>query len=69
MPIVTLQNKDGSGVITLDKDDLRLDGLVDEDGEIVTGQHFYITREGAGDYRVRRVELERERDAVELTDK
>lgn len=33
-----LRNEHGSGTVTLPKEDLRLDGLVDEDGELVETQ-------------------------------
>jgi predicted alpha/beta-hydrolase family hydrolase len=47
-----LRNEHGSGTVTLPKEDLRLDGLVDEDGELVETQAA-IQRLGSRCYVVR----------------
>ncbi len=49
-----LQERGGSGTVTLDKGDLRLDGFVDEDGNILE-QEMHVQRVGKGAYLVRAV--------------
>ncbi len=49
-----LQERGGSGTVTLDKGDLRLDGFVDEDGNILE-QEMHVQRVGEGAYLVRAV--------------
>jgi len=49
-----LQERGGSGTVTLDKGDLRLDGFVDEDGDILE-QEMHVQRVGEGAYLVRAV--------------
>lgn len=51
-----LVERDGSGTVTLDKDDLRLDGLVDPEGQVRVGQEMHVQRIGRGAYLVRAVE-------------
>ncbi len=53
MAIRKLRAIDGSGYVSLSKDDLRLEGLVDEDGEIVEGQSVHVRHEGDGEWRLR----------------
>ena len=55
MPIRKLRNIDGSGGVTLPKDDLGRDGLLDEDGEIKDA-HLAIDRVGEGEYRIKTVD-------------
>ena len=45
-----------SAGVTIPKDGLRLDGLIDEDGEIDGEQHAHIRREGPGKWTVEVVE-------------
>lgn len=47
-----LVDRDGSGTVTLDKGDLKLDGMVDENGNI-REQEMHIQRIGEGAYLVR----------------
>jgi hypothetical protein len=49
-----LVERDGSGTVTLDKDDLRVDGLVTDDGAIEE-QDVHVQRLGRGAYLVRAV--------------
>ncbi len=42
-----LQERGGSGTVTLDKGDLRLDGFVDEDGNVLE-QEMHVQRVGEG---------------------
>ena len=50
-----LVERDGSGTVTLDKDDLRVDGYVGEDGTIEE-QDLHVQRLGKGAYLVRAVQ-------------
>lgn len=50
-----LVERDGSGTVTLNKDDLRLDGMVDEEGNICE-QEMHVQRLSRGAYLVRAVE-------------
>ena len=50
-----LVERDGSGTVTLDKGDLQLDGMVDDDGSIVE-QELHVQRLGEGAYLVRAVD-------------
>ena len=45
-----------SAGVTIPKDDLRLDGLINENGEIDGEQHAHIRREGPGKWTVEVVE-------------
>ena len=45
-----------SGSVAIPKDDLRLDGLINEGGEIDGEQHAHIRREGPGKWTVEVVE-------------
>jgi len=47
-----LRNEHGSGTVTLPKEDLRLDGLVDEEGELIETQAA-VQRLGSRCYVVR----------------
>ncbi|MFC6757892.1 MULTISPECIES: hypothetical protein [Haloarcula] len=47
-----LQNRDGSGVVTIPKDDLERDGLLDDDGE-PSEHHLTVDRLGERAYVVR----------------
>ncbi len=51
-----LCDRDGTPVVSLDKDELRLDGIVGADGEISDEQEMYINRIGEGAYLVRAVD-------------
>ena len=55
MGLRQLVERDGSGTVTLDKGDLKLDGLVDEHGNI-REQEMHIQRVGPGAYLVRAVD-------------
>ena len=50
-----LVERDGSGTVTLDKGDLQLDGMVDDDGSIVE-QELHVQRLSKGAYLVRAVD-------------
>ena len=47
--------RDGSGTVTLDKQDLRLDGVIDEEGNF-TEKEVHVQRLARGAYIVRAVE-------------
>ena len=47
-----LQNRNGSGVVTIPKDDLERDGLLTEDGEVAE-KHLTVDRLGERAYVVR----------------
>lgn len=49
---------DGSVGVVLPKDDLRMEGLVDEDGEIVERPNFFVKYEGPGTFEVERLDGE-----------
>lgn len=49
----TLQNKSGSGVVTLPKDALERDGFLTDDGEIPGNQNLLVERIGKGVFTVR----------------
>lgn len=57
MPLMTLRDDDGSGMTCLPKDDLRRDGLVDEDDEIKAGQQLAVDRVGPGEYLIEVVDI------------
>lgn len=42
--------------VTIPKDDLRLEGLLDENGELVDEQHLHIQRTDDGEWTLERVE-------------
>ncbi|ARS91409.1 hypothetical protein [Natrarchaeobaculum aegyptiacum] len=42
--------------VTLPKDDLRSEGLIDENGELVDDQHFYVQRTDDGEWTIKRIE-------------
>lgn len=44
--------------ITVPKDDLRSEGLLDEDGDLVEGEHVAIERVGEGEWKVSRFDAE-----------
>ncbi len=50
-----LVERDGSGTVTLDKADLKLDGMVDDDGN-VREQELHVQRLAPGAYLVRAVD-------------
>jgi hypothetical protein len=50
-----LSDRDGTPTVSLDKGDLQLDGIVDEDGEIPENQRMHVQRLGSGAYLVRAV--------------
>jgi len=51
-----LQNKSGSGVVTIPKADLERDGLLDEDGQPAEDQMMMVERLGERCYLVRAVD-------------
>ena len=51
-----LCNRDGTPTISLDRDDLRLDGVIEPDGSIPDGQEMHVQRLGPGSYLVRAVD-------------
>ena len=51
-----LQNKSGSGVVTIPKTDLERDGLLDEDGQPSKDQMVMVERLGERCYLVRAVD-------------
>ncbi|WP_459808554.1 hypothetical protein [Halopiger thermotolerans] len=48
---------DGSGGVTLPKDDLERDGLVNENGELKDAR-LAVDRVGDGEYRITAIELD-----------
>ncbi|AXR82354.1 hypothetical protein [Natrarchaeobaculum sulfurireducens] len=42
--------------VTIPKDDLRLEGLLDENGDLVDEQHLHIQRTDDGEWTLERVE-------------
>lgn len=56
MPFTKLCVRSGSGYVSLPKDDLRMDGLLDEDGDVVEGREMHVQRAGDGTFIVRVVE-------------
>ncbi|WP_224268361.1 hypothetical protein [Haloprofundus salinisoli] len=55
MPIRKLSNRAGTPTISLDKGDLALDGIMDEDGTIPDCQMMHLQRMGEGVYVVRAI--------------
>ena len=55
MAIRKLRNIDGSGGVMIPKDDLRRDGMVDDDGEIKDA-HITVDRVDDGEYRIKAVD-------------
>lgn len=54
MAINKLRKIDGDSVgVTLPKDDARLDGLIDEDGELTGEHHLHVDREEKGKWSVK----------------
>ena len=51
-----LRNMDGTGSVTIPKDDLDRDGLVDDDGELPDDQHVVVDRLDEGCYAIRFVD-------------
>ncbi|SNZ06474.1 hypothetical protein SAMN06269185_1183 [Natronoarchaeum philippinense] len=51
-----LCDRDGTPMVSLDKGELRLDGIVDADGEIPEDQKMYVNRVAEGAYLVRAVD-------------
>lgn len=51
-----LGNHSGTPTVSLSKDELQLDGIVTDDGEIPSDQEMYVNRIGEGTYLVRAVE-------------
>ena len=51
-----LGNHSGTPTVSLSKDELQLDGIVTDDGEIPDDQEMYVNRIGEGAYLVRAVE-------------
>jgi hypothetical protein len=47
-------NDDGTVGVSLDKDELRLEGLI-EDGEFRGPEHVEVRRVGDGEWRIRRI--------------
>lgn len=50
-----LRNHEGTPLVSLDKDELRIDGVVDENGDIPDSQEMHVQRVGKGAYLVRAV--------------
>ncbi|QZP37067.1 hypothetical protein [Halobaculum magnesiiphilum] len=61
----TLQRRSGSGLVTLPKDGLERDGVLDDDGEIPEQQNLVVDRLGRRVYLVRLVDDARVPDAEE----
>ncbi|WP_198665658.1 hypothetical protein [Haloprofundus halophilus] len=55
MPIRKLSNRAGTPTISLDKGDLALDGIMDDDGTIPDCQMMHLQRMGEGVYVVRAI--------------
>lgn len=51
-----LGDHSGTPTVSLSKDELQLDGIVNEDGEIPSDQEMYVSRIDEGAYLVRAVE-------------
>lgn len=47
---------DGSFGVVIPKDDLRLDGLLDDDGDLAGEQHAHVRREEDGGWSIEIVE-------------
>ncbi|MFC6727593.1 hypothetical protein ACFQDG_02935 [Natronoarchaeum mannanilyticum] len=62
-----LCDRDGTPVVSLDKDELRLDGIVGDDGEIPEDQEMYIQRVDEGAYLVRAVDGDTVPEVEELS--
>lgn len=58
MALNQLRKLDSSGTIgvTIPKDDLRLDGLLDEDGELADEHHVHVDRQDSGEWELTLVE-------------
>lgn len=65
MGIRTLGDHDGTAKVSLDKTDLQLDGIIDEDGTIPEGQRVHYQRVAPGAYLIRAV---RDGEVAELHD-
>ncbi|SEK90767.1 hypothetical protein [Haloferax larsenii] len=50
-----LCDREGTPTVSLDKDELRMDGIIDESGEIPDSQEMHVQRVGKGAYLVRAV--------------
>ncbi|WP_210424943.1 hypothetical protein [Halorussus halobius] len=50
-----LRDHDGTPVVALDKDELDMDGVLTEDGEVPDGKQVHLSRVGEGSYLVREV--------------
>lgn len=53
MPFTKLCVRSGTGYVRIPRDDLRLEGLLDEDGEVQERQEMHVQRAGEGTYIVR----------------
>ena len=51
----TLRDYDGTPVVALDKDELEIDDVLDENGEVPDGKQVHVQRRGEGVYVVRDV--------------
>ncbi|WP_256545924.1 hypothetical protein [Halobellus inordinatus] len=50
-----LRDHDGTPLVALDKDELEMDGVIDEDGEIPADKQIHVQRLDEGTYIVRDV--------------
>ncbi|WP_435099574.1 hypothetical protein [Halarchaeum sp. P4] len=62
----TLQVHNASGQVTLPKDDLRRDGVIDDDFEDDFEQNCVVDRLGRGQFLVRLVDVDGEGDVPDL---
>ncbi|GGC52334.1 MULTISPECIES: hypothetical protein [Haloferax] len=51
-----LCDREGTPTVSLDKDELRMDGVLDEDGVVPDDQEMHIQRVGKRSYLVRAVD-------------
>ncbi|NHN46966.1 hypothetical protein G9464_05060 [Halostella sp. JP-L12] len=51
-----LCNREGTPTVSLDNDDLRLDGIFADNGDVPANQEMHVQRVGEGAYLVRAVD-------------
>ncbi len=56
MGLRSLSDDNGTAKVSLDKSDLELDGVLDEDGEVPSGKRVHYQRLGEGVYVIRDVQ-------------
>ena len=61
-----LRDHDGTPLVALDKDELQMDSVLSEDGEIPDEQQMHVQRLGEGAYLVRSVTEDQMRPLSEV---